>query len=323
MFTSTALLIRRCWLFAIAIGCGFLFVGGIDSYKPPFWHELWNCGHVLLFALLSTYLVYFYTPKHWHRRKTFLILCVATLLVSFFIELIQSFIGRSFSLLDVGRNIAGSTIGFLLTAKKHPAELLYLWSTPRKKIGVRLFWISRYLLALLILLLACLPVLRIAVDTFYRWQQFPVLADFSNALQLERFYPEKFVFIDPQAKRLIAPLDRSGWPGFSFMVSPSDWRGFTALHIDLTVQLNTATTLNLRCRIHDAQHEAKGFEMNDRYNGQFLLSTGQQHIQIALADVEKAPENRQLDLQQVRALMCFSEPQKPGSLLILEKIYLQ
>ena len=83
-----------------------------------------------------------------------------------------------------------------------------------------------------------------------------------------------------------------------------DWRGYKQLVLEMTNP--ESTDIRVVLRIHDRLHKLHHFDLNDRFNRSLLLKPGCQRIDIAIADVEKAPVSRKMDLQHMEELSLFT-----------------
>src|SRR5690606_7196324 len=201
--------------------------------------------------------------------------------IGWLIECMQLLIGRDYSLGDVAADTVGMGCGLLAGGRL------------RLRLQRRLF----VAVAVLLLALAVLEMqstFRSAVDAYFAWRSFPVLADVElgplPSLQRERFGGGE-ASLQVESTALRVDLRAGKYPGFALDDFPNDWRGWRYLVFDL--ENPDTTPLPLRCRIHDAAHN---HEHVDRYNRRFTLIPGRQQLRIDLAEVAAAPRGRAMDI---------------------------
>ncbi len=288
---------------ALGIGCVLLFFGREPDGAPQWQRELWNFGHVALFAGLAWVLLRRWrAPLRWQLP----LLLIAAALIGYAVELIQRRIGRDFSLHDVLLDVIGAALGgWLATCHRQAPRWRLLLALP--------------LLAALTALL--LPFTAIVWDSLQAARQFPRLATFASPLELRRFqlYGGTRGEIGDGALQL--RFGTAEWSGFTLTEPPADWRGYRALAID--VENPEPRSLVLICRIDDRLHRLSGFAFHDRFNRRFTLPPGESRLRIALADVERAPRDRRLALERIDALGCFVHAEPTPRALRLRALHLE
>ncbi len=287
----------------LGIGCLLLFVGRQPDTAPQWQRELWNFGHVALFAGLAWVLLRRWrAPLRWQLP----LLLVGTAVVGYAIELVQLRIGRDYSLHDVLLDVIGSAVGGWL-AVQH-----------------RLAWRQRFLLALPVAL-ACaaivLPFTAIAWDSAQAARQFPRLATFQSPLELRRFQLYGGTRGEIRDGALWLRFGTAQWSGFTLAEPPADWRGYRTLV--LQVDNPAAAPLRMSCRVDDALHHLSGFAHRDRFNRRFVLAPGASQLTIALSDIERAPRDRPMAMDRIAALGCFVHRQPQSNALQLRALYLE
>ena len=127
-------------------------------------YEFQNAAHTLAFTLITFVTLIGLNPRA--RRTPLasgLLVCACILILGFFIECAQSFIGRGFSPLDLLRNLVGVCIG---------STLYFAWtSTAKRRLAL--------IVAGLLLTISYLPTMGLmASDTLQ--PALPILADFEQ-----------------------------------------------------------------------------------------------------------------------------------------------
>lgn len=278
--------IRLALAAALLLGCAMLFVGQLAEQAPRWQKELWNLGHVGLFAGLAMAAWPWLRGRLW--RRALALLAVAAV-AGASVELIQARIGRDCSLLDLLLDILGAAVGILLAARRElaPMQRLLLW-----------------LPLLAGLTLAASPLLLSGWDAFEAPRQFPRLASFEAASERYRvhLYGGTYGRVEAGALRL-----HMGGPatfsGFAFDQLPRDWRGYGALRLELENPADTP--LGITCRINDRDHFRRGSPDGDRFDRRLLLAPGLNSVRFDLAEVAAAPATRPLRLDDIAELGCF------------------
>ena len=80
--------------------------------------------------------------------------------------------------------------------------------------------------------------------------------------------------------------------------------------------------LQIIFRIHDLQHIDGYEEYEDRYNRSFLLISGWNKIEIDLAEVEKSPSSRNMDMSRIRGVGLFVVSLPAPRILYLDEVRL-
>ena len=281
-----------------------LFIPWNDTYEPRSLKELWNFGHVLLFAFATVLLS---ASWQWFRDRTFagqiIILVILSLLVGMAIEVIQLHTGGDFSLHDVYLDVTGACLvpAIRPQCRYRPAQYS--------------LWLLR-LVVILYLLVRAFPVAISLEDEYQARRDFPVLAGFQSKLELGRFaggsrrkLTDAGLQVDFSTKR---------YSGFSLKYFPGDWSGYHMLNID--IRNPGSENVYLTCRIHDEHHNQA---YSDRYNRRFNITPGDQTIQIDLEQVRTAPSTRTMDMKKIGGLGCFTVSRAAPAQLIIRKIYLK
>lgn len=279
------------WLWLLlSISCGiFLFVGGPGADSLRSLRAVWNVGHVVCFALWG------FGYLRW-RRNSWLRSFAEVLLLSFCLggmtELIQSQIGRDASLDDLWHDVVGGTLGWLLYLGGLRSDRIWL---PR---------LSR-IFAVLLILWFLVPVVRVGIDDFIAWQQFPLLSGFETPLEASRWSGSaqrkisvEHVFEGTAALRVRFGTQR--YSGIALSDFPRNWEPYSAL--TLKVFMEDQSDFMLYLRVHDRQHNN---EYSDRYNTSFKIHPGWNDLTVSLEDVAHGPRTRLMDLTQVAGLVLF------------------
>jgi hypothetical protein len=284
------------WLALAGLFCLFplFFVGGPVWSDGPLIHAAWNLGHPIFFALLTI------AVRPWRFASGWQLWAMTTAAVLFLgtgVELAQSLDNRSVDGRDILRNLTG------------PWAVLALrtWASFEQPLPFR-DWLIRAL-ALGFLAIEPIFVSGIAVQQVQIRQGLPSLYDFQHS------HPERFwrgnvskstgddcgsIAKNP----LSVALTTRRYSGASLDNLPADWRGYDTLTISLWNPENY--TIPLTLRINDLAHEQGRNVYQDRFNRTFQITPGVNRIQQDLSAVATAPEDRKMQMNDVRRLMFFT-----------------
>ncbi len=287
------------------------------------WSALFDAGHVPLYGLVALALLYasltFVSrsgrPRLWH----YLAALAVTMALGAIAEGLQALGKGDASLADFLRDAAGST-AFLMVAlafDAHPirgttSEDTYpAQGEAPPASNTRFRRVVLLVAAVALLAVALSRVTTVAIAYLQRNAAFPVLCDFEGA------WEGKFVHVrDAELEIGFAP---AGWGReasdnvaritFEPAVYPAllinepfpDWRGYDRLVVEVYSELDS--TVSLVLRIDDVLHDNA---YSDRFNRRLVIEPGVNRISIPLADVERAPRARKMDMGRVRNVVLFA-----------------
>ncbi len=209
------------------------------------------------------------------------------------LELVQGALGtRTASATDLLIDALGAG-GFLALAMARAAR-------GRRRVGP-------LLAGALLLVVALAPTGLYVYDRLAARRDFPLLASLEGVLELERFTPHGATLSRDTRWQahgrysLRVDLEPGPWPGVVLRGMPRDWRGYTALVMDVRVDDGPPLTIDLK--LADGVHQKDQY--SDRYNARFALEPGTHTLRIPLADVAAAPRTRTLELADVRWVEWF------------------
>ena len=271
----------------------FLFIGGPQLIDQRSFQNLWDFGHVILFALLSAIIL---RDSKWLNSKKlsiqFTLIIGFTFILGSLIEVVQLFIGRTYEFIDVWRSIVGSLIAIVFFKD---FKLVKSYKIKIAKVFV-----------LLLLLAAAWPLIKSLTDEIQARIDFPIISDFENRFELEKWYGQCYVTINNEYvihgdQSLKAELLTIKYSGISISYFPIDWQEYSK--IKFSVYYPETEPLQLTCRLHDKKHNN---HYNDRFNRSFYVKQGWNEISIVLKDVINAPENRKMDITNMKNFALFA-----------------
>ena len=300
--------------FILILGFFLLFIGRNPQNEPRSYAEIWNLGHVILFAVFTYTLI-----RDWKylSKKTFVtqswIIPTICLLFGIITELIQVNFDRNPDLGDLGRDVLGGFIVLIFFAPK------------RSQIPLRSLKILRVIM-LFIILFALYPLIRSVVDETISHKQFPVLSDFETPFEKYRWdaYHVK-IGIDRTIARsgqasLKVELNTTKYTGLFLKFFPSNWTGYT--NLNFSIYNPEQDSLRIICRINDTHHRRRDYRYDDRFNAKYYLQSGWNDISIPLDNIKKAPESRFMDLAKIDLIGIFAVKLPQPRIIYIDRVRL-
>lgn len=290
------IILAKVGLVLVLILATYLQFSNFDDQVSPSrsFKEMWNLGHVFLYALL-VYLLLGWKPirlapimARWAGLLTL------TLLLGVLVEWLQLGTSRSSEWLDVLRDLAGALLVLSFTTLPERASI---WLVAGLR-GV----------ALGLVLLLCAPLLTVLVDEYQARSSFPVLADFSGIFEESRWSgnaSRELVDMVGRGRLMRVEMGTQTYSSVSLDYFPGDWSGFDSLQAEL--HLPDEPALKVTLRVHDVAHGRGPDRMafDDRYNESFILDPGWNLIRVPLERLRQAPVKREMDLTEIRNLRLF------------------
>jgi VanZ family protein len=283
-----------------------------------------TAGHFLAFGVLclaTTWGVRPFLPAtfRWRLVSALLGLFVAVL-AGGMVEYAQKMLpGRDASWQDLAKDAQGAMAvlclvglaGLLRDQRSSDAKPAVL---PRLLAGLLLSGMLAWFL-----LLGLLPTVRCAWDYWQRG------TERSELMPLEQPWVKRFLWADEGVRVDLVPPPAEwplwetprvaeltiaagdGFPGFGMREVAPDWRN----HASFVFEVRNASDepLDLGFRIHDVHHDNDYY---DRFNATLHLAPGDQTIRIPLAEVERGPRRRRLDMRHIEGfkLMALRPPRE-------------
>lgn len=285
----------------------FLFVGGPNEYSLRSVQSAWGLGHFVCFGLLAyLYVVWRGGIAFWRVLAEVLIL---TFLLGGLTEILQSFVGRTPLWIDLWHDILGAML------------VVLFYSVSRFQLSL-LVLKGLQLAVLLLVIPNILPLGRYIVDEAIARHQFPLLSGFETPFELSRWSDDRNprIVADPVLSgqgSLMVELTTDMYSGITLNYFPRDWSDYNALN--LQVYLVDQEPLYLNLRIHDIHHNQN---YADRFNTQFRLNQGWNHLKIHMSDIAAGPVDRRLDLARIGGLGVFVVAQEQSKTIIIDEVQL-
>jgi VanZ family protein len=273
-----------------------LFVGGPDSTSHRVYQEVWDTGHMVLFAGLIWVLLFLPVFKSRRWVELFLMVSGFCLIVGFAIEVLQLFVGRNFAMKDLVNDVLGGYLGLLIVTAQQS----------HRPIVIR---VAMYPLMLGIIVWVLLPTTYAIMDEYVMEDEFPILADFETPYQLSRWdnnlatlsIVDKYFRYGNKSMRV--DFDAGEYPDITLKDFPRNWGQFTSIKFSIFNTMEENIPMELK--IYDWQHDHNGYEYSDRFNRELVLKPGWNDFLISLEEVRAAPEDRKMDLSDISSFSLF------------------
>ena len=297
-------LFKRHWVALLLLPVAALFfIGGPDVIATPTQRYLWNLGHIAFFCL-ATYA--FSRIRPFQSTLSVFSYFIGVLVISFIIESIQNNLGRSFSTMDILRNLVGSAIALFFIARPflHISALSFL----------------------LLIFAFDLTGFGTTVWTDINIQQRkPIIEDFESGLVLMRWsneivQSEQHVFSGKYSAKVT--FQPGKYPGTGLEGMLKDWSNYSTFELQIYNPASDVETLTIR--IEDRQHaQSLDQKHNDRFNRSFQLSPGWNTLNISLNDIKYAPDNRDMSMTEMHQIILFMSNVKQQKVLFMDDFRLQ
>lgn len=288
---------------AMLVAFPFFFLGGPSDYSSSLFRSVWECGHLIFFIALVLALRTKFDLRNW---RVGIAITAAVFVGGGLIELIQIQVGRNGSWDDVMRDLTGTWLG------------LFWAQRPNKWV-----WVGRALSAALLIpnLSTVFYEARYQINMV---QQFPLLAGFESSIELYGQKPTAELsaqFHTQGHKSLKLNLTTDRYSGISFVRLFNDWSGFKALSFD--IYNPDSLPLTMVVRVNDIAHEKTGWIDDDRFNKQFQVNPGWNHLAFTLVDIQKGPAKRLMDLSKMSLIVIYAAQLPEARTIYVDNVRLE
>ena len=170
---------------------------------------------------------------------------------------------------------------------------------------------------------------RVGLAYVHRNQEFPVLFDAKDPRPDRFLRPTNseigYSSLPPDLAQspgevgLHVRLSNGPWPGIAFEEPYSDWSRHERLMVDIANPGDA--TIDLVLRVHDRAHDWK---FDDRFNRNLrILPHTRTTFAIPLADIERAPATRRLDLRAIADVRLFAGEIRPDRSVFVSRVWLE
>jgi len=305
----TVLILGGMLAFVVAL---LLFDFGTDG--SPVLESIMDFGHFPLFGVVSLIIVWILNKRRWpvYDHKHYALSISAVVALGVMTELLQHTFtsDRLFSVRDVLNDTLGA-LTFLVLA--YPSSRYPMGKIHRYKA-----------LAVVVIVLATVPVHIAIIDSWEMYRSFPVLNSFETRFEMGRVsgndsrYTQSFKHAVHGVCALETRLSPGEYPGIALEELYGDWRGYDRFSFD--AHLAGSKPLQITVRVNDALHNQ---HYADRFNKQFVLLPGANTVVIDLREVGKAPRTRVMDMSRITNICIFSYRLKEPRTLFFDNFRLE
>jgi len=270
--------------------------------------------HVPVFGLIAV-CVLLATPIHWPRRRRLLTVLAIVFVLSVLSEIVQIPTDRDASLSDLLANWFGAA-GFIAAAIVFSSSI----SVPKGR--------GRYLLLLgaALIIWPLIPLAKVSAAYLERSQLLPALVSFDSRFG-DMFFRAQNAEIKKIPRSIVYSfsaeiiLENGPWPGIIFSDLWPNWEPYSTLVIEIENPDSDIFPVNIR--VHDRAHRDGDQPYSDRFNLSADLAPGLQTFRVALADIQSAPAERQMNMAEIDGLVVFATQKEAGRSFVLHEIFLE
>ena len=298
-------------LIVLIIVSPLFFVGGPNGVSSLLFNHLWNLGHIIFFAGAVFVMMQFLRLESW---QSWIWTSVGVFFLGVGIELLQEMVGRDASWDDVLHNLCG-------------VWLALFWG---QKLKVKLPF--ALLLRLLCLSLAA-PSLVFAASAAYTdmrmRSQFPVINNFENYFEAKHLVGialdipkgRSSAHVSDGRFSLAVNLGTGKYSGIKWVSPYGDWTGYNQFAMD--VYNADDSTFEVVLKIADFTHDLGSNNYDDRFNKRVKLLPGWNYLRVSVDEIENAPKNRKMRMDQVSCLELFATRLTQPKLIYVDYLRLE
>ncbi len=271
-----------------------LFVGGPGYESHRIVTNIWDYGHVVLFFGLTSIFLSFKPLNNFKEIYIFLTILSLSLFLGLLIEIIQLLVERSFDLFDVLNDVYGAMIGYLISRYR-----TLILSVFQKRIII--------LLTVFLVVLSLSSLIKVIFDEYYMRLEFPVLADFESPFELTRWdthltsLKKSKIHVKNHQYSIRAIFYPGEFSDITLQHFVRDWSNYKKIVFSLYVEKQRTIEL----KIYDEAHIKNDYRYNDRFNKVIVLQSGWNDISLPLSEIINAPENRKMNITNIKSFSLF------------------
>lgn len=280
----------------------FFFCGEIEG-ASNLMGALWDCGHVVFFVALVVVIAKKYDVNNW---RVGLLISLSVFVGGGLIEIIQAYIGRDGNWQDLWRDLTGTWLGLFWMQR-----------------SCKWVWLGRIFSSVL-LLPSLTAVFFESWYQFYAQNEFPLLSGFESSVELKWLNPNTTrsdQFYSQGSYSLKVKLTTNPYEGVKFGRLLHDWRGFDYLAFDIYNPDDAPFYMTIR--VNDIYHPQHAWENTDRFNRSFRLNSGWNYLSFPIADIQRAPLNREMDLSKISWVEVFVGKLPENRVIYLDNLRLE
>jgi hypothetical protein len=259
-------------------------------------------GHVPLFAMVLILL-----DGILGRLSVALCLSIA---IAVLVELVQHYVGRSSSLMDVVNGVAGTVVGALWRCDSAIARF---YSVSLKSVSC--------VIVLLIPFMDAAPTFR---NVVWASTAFPNLCDFQSKWQLVNWHAHQAtIAILPYSDHVDSPTGfltllpgNKPYSGALFLPVVNDWSAYNWL----CIELHSTDYIDMDFTIRD---DRKSPTVRERFSSSRHIEPGENRIRFSLVQIKNSPLSRPLNLKRIMSVDLWVNAPSVSKAVYIRKIYLQ
>jgi VanZ family protein len=255
--------------------------------------------------------------QSWSVPKQYAVAFVTAVLLGLATEIAQKYAGRDSSWIDLRSDALGA------------AAFCGLFTMLDRRIDSSTVRAIGVLIAIALLTWHSVPAVQVTLAYVHRSQDFPSLIDardarsdrFASPFRSHSEYRQlPTIFAKAENERALwLRFGAQEWVGLDLDEPYPDWSNYRTLKLDLTNPNDSP--LRLIIRVHDRTHN---WHFDDRFNRGFTLAPRTRTTySIALADIERAPLARRLDLQHIANVQLFTSGTNAEREVYVSRIWLE
>jgi hypothetical protein len=255
--------------------------------------------------------------QSWAVSKQYAVAFIAAVLLGLITEIAQRYAGRDSSWLDLRSDALGA------------AAFCGLFTMLDRRVASSAIRMVSVLAAAAVLAWHSVPLVQVTLAYVHRSQDFPSLIDardsrpdgFASPFRSQGEYTQlPSIYAQTEKERALRlQFGEQDWVGLDLDEPYPDWSGYRTMKLDLTNPSDTP--LRVALRVHDRTHN---WQFDDRFNHGFTLAPRTRATySVALADIERAPLARRLDLQHIANVQLFTAGTNAGRDIYVSRIWLE
>lgn len=297
------LIIKTYWLATfLVLLTPLFFIDVFNHTSSPTQQYIWNLGHIVFFSLVT---IAVGNIRAFQKSRDIFYYLIGILIVSFVLETLQIFFSRSFSFIDILRNLTGCIISLTFIARQYLPTLSIAPGILFLIIDITGFAITGWI-------------------DYQTQQKAPIIEDFESTILLNRWtgnikQSRENVKSGNYSGKVI--FEKGKYPGINLSSLPGNWSSYKTFEISV---YNPSQNIHqLTVRLDDVLH-AKSLPMryDDRFNRVFKISPGWNQLIIPLLDIKFATMDREMDLDKMFRLIIFMSDVEKNQLLYLDNLTL-
>ncbi len=289
-----------------------LFISDNNIIEGRLLKQIWQLGHFVLFSLFTFSILKYTELKNISPVIQIIFLASMSLCLGLVTEILQQYFNRSFEFDDIISDFLGGISGFVLYQALYPYDQkAEKAQTIIKQGNVNFLFIGIFFL---LALFSARNIFFTLYDQSQLQKNFPLIATFDTPFELSRWEADRTVISrvndnfnqsnNTDNKALQVIFKTAPYSTASMIHLPKNWQGYDSLSFDLNLQGEKDATVMLK--IFDHQHPKNQYVYNDRFNHILNIPAGFSTVKIPLTSIQLAPQNREMDLQNIHTLSFFT-----------------